>query len=83
MCTPKPSNVKVKDRRFLKVYVDVQHYKVETGRSLVNPKCRNENVNVKTFSTKNPKDKDKEVEVGWVMVVDKKETVEERREWKC
>ena len=39
-------------------------------------KSINDNVDVKTFTTKNPKDKHKEVELGLVTVVDQKQTIE-------
>ena len=50
--------------------VKVEPSNFERGRSIVNPKSRNWNVDVKSFSTKKPTDKNKEVELGVVKIID-------------
>ena len=50
---------------------EVNEEKFVRGRSVVNPKSRN--VKVKTFSTKNPKDKHQEVQIGEVKIIESDE----------
>ena len=67
--TPKKSSVIVK-QEVTDTVVKVELSNFDRGRPIVNPKSRNQNVDVKSFSTKKPTDKKKEVELGVVKIID-------------
>ena len=50
--------------------VKVEPSNFQRGRSIVNPKSRNQNVDVKSFTTKMPTDKNNEVKLGVVKIID-------------
>ena len=77
LCTPKTSNVKVEEKVSESV-VNEHVSKVQTGRSNVHAKATSQNVNVKTFCTKNPKEKHQQVEIGLLKFVDPKGIVKEK-----
>ena len=66
--TPKISSVIVK-QEVTDTVVKVEPSNFDRGRSIVNPKSRNRNIDVRSFSTKKPTDKKKEVELGVVMII--------------